>query len=83
MSNEPSPRLQPSASYGVIMRLQLPQEGCAFAAVARAIADAGAILAWRTSTMTGPSRRTSSPRTSTRSPMRCRTAANIQPAHIC
>ena len=44
MSNDPSRRLQPSASYSVTMRLHMPQEGAAFAAVARAIADAGAIL---------------------------------------
>ncbi|MGK2938929.1 MAG: NAD-dependent malic enzyme [Solirubrobacteraceae bacterium] len=44
MSNDPSPRLQPSASYSVTMRVHMPQEGAAFAAVARAVADAGAIL---------------------------------------
>jgi malate dehydrogenase (oxaloacetate-decarboxylating) len=39
-----APRLQPSASYSFTMRLRLPQEGAAFAAVARAIADAHATL---------------------------------------
>jgi malate dehydrogenase (oxaloacetate-decarboxylating) len=40
----PGPRLQPSASYSFTMRLHLPQEGGAFAAVAQAIAEAHAIL---------------------------------------
>jgi malate dehydrogenase (oxaloacetate-decarboxylating) len=40
----PGPRLQPSASYSFTMRLHLPQHGGTFAAVARAIADAQAML---------------------------------------
>jgi malate dehydrogenase (oxaloacetate-decarboxylating) len=40
----PASRLQPSASYSFTMRLHLPQQGGAFAAVARAIADAEAML---------------------------------------
>ena len=40
----PGPRLQPSASYSFTMRLHLPQQGGTFAAVARAIADAQAML---------------------------------------
>ena len=47
MSDEttrPVARLQPSASYSFTMRLHLPQRGGAFAGVARAIADAEALL---------------------------------------
>ncbi len=48
MSHEPqsapSPRLQPSASYSVTMRLHIPQQGGAFARVARAIGDTEAML---------------------------------------
>jgi malate dehydrogenase (oxaloacetate-decarboxylating) len=48
MSDEPShelaPRLQPSASYSFTMRLHMPQHGGAFARIARAIADAEAIV---------------------------------------
>jgi malate dehydrogenase (oxaloacetate-decarboxylating) len=47
MSHEntgPAARLQPSASYSFTMRLHLPQRGGAFAGVARAIADAEALL---------------------------------------
>jgi malate dehydrogenase (oxaloacetate-decarboxylating) len=40
----PAPRLQPSASYSFTMRLHMPQHGGAFALVARAIADAEALL---------------------------------------
>jgi malate dehydrogenase (oxaloacetate-decarboxylating) len=40
----PAPRLQPSASYSFTMRLHMPQQGGAFALVARAIADAEALL---------------------------------------
>jgi malate dehydrogenase (oxaloacetate-decarboxylating) len=39
-----APRLQPSASYSFTMRLHMPQQGGAFALVARAIADAEALL---------------------------------------
>jgi malate dehydrogenase (oxaloacetate-decarboxylating) len=42
--NPPPPRLQPSASYSFTMRLHMPQHGGAFAQVARAIADADAML---------------------------------------
>ena len=45
----PGPRLQPSASYSFTMRLHLPQEGGAFAAVAQAIAEAHASSARSTS----------------------------------
>jgi malate dehydrogenase (oxaloacetate-decarboxylating) len=44
MSAEPSNRPQPSASYSITMRLHLPQRPDSFAAVARALADAGAML---------------------------------------
>jgi malate dehydrogenase (oxaloacetate-decarboxylating) len=48
MSDEPSnvlaPRLQPSASYSFTMRLHMPQQGGAFARIARAISDAEAML---------------------------------------
>jgi malate dehydrogenase (oxaloacetate-decarboxylating) len=37
-------RLQPSASYSFTMRLRLPQQGSAFAAVAQAIAEAHGML---------------------------------------
>src|SRR5215217_8342749 len=37
-------RLQPSASYSFTMRLRLPQQGNAFAAVAHAIAETGGML---------------------------------------
>jgi malate dehydrogenase (oxaloacetate-decarboxylating) len=37
-------RLQPSASYSFTMRLRLPQQGSAFAAVAQAIAEADGML---------------------------------------
>src|SRR3954447_20946351 len=37
-------RLQPSASYSFTMRLRLPQQGNAFAAVAQAIAEAAGML---------------------------------------
>ena len=40
----PLPRLQPSASYSVTMRLHIPQQGGAFARVARAIDDTEAML---------------------------------------
>jgi malate dehydrogenase (oxaloacetate-decarboxylating) len=40
----PAARLQPSASYSFTMRLHMPQHGGAFASVARAIADAEAML---------------------------------------
>ena len=39
-----TPRLQPSASYSFTMRLHMPQHGGAFARIARAIADAEAML---------------------------------------
>src|SRR6266542_1526289 len=42
--NVPAPRLQPSASYSFTMRLHMSQQGGAFATVARAIADAEAML---------------------------------------
>ena len=42
--NELAPRLQPSASYSFTMRLHMPQQGGAFARIARAIADAEAML---------------------------------------
>ena len=42
-SNVVAPRLQPSASYSFTMRLHMPQGG-AFARIARAIADAEAML---------------------------------------
>jgi malate dehydrogenase (oxaloacetate-decarboxylating) len=38
------PHLQPSASYSVTMRLHMPQQGGAFARIARAIADTRAML---------------------------------------
>jgi malate dehydrogenase (oxaloacetate-decarboxylating) len=38
------PMIAPSASYGITMRLRLPQLAHAFANVARGIADAGAII---------------------------------------
>ena len=44
LSNVPVPRLQPSASYSFTMRLHTPQHGGAFARIARAIADAEAML---------------------------------------
>ena len=44
LSNVPVPRLQPSASYSFTMRLHMPQHGGAFARIARAIADAEAML---------------------------------------
>src|ERR1041384_3941540 len=37
-------RLQPSASYSFTMRLRLPQQGNAFAAVAQAIAESAGML---------------------------------------
>ena len=40
----PALRLQPSASYSFTMRLHMPQQGGAFARIARAIADAEAML---------------------------------------
>jgi malate dehydrogenase (oxaloacetate-decarboxylating) len=40
----PAARLQPSASYSFTMRLHMPQHGAAFASVARAVADADALL---------------------------------------
>jgi len=40
----PVARLQPSASYGITMRLHMPQRGGVFARIARAIADTEAIL---------------------------------------
>ncbi len=43
-SNVSAPRLQPSASYSFTMRLHMPQQGGAFARVARAIADTEAML---------------------------------------
>jgi malate dehydrogenase (oxaloacetate-decarboxylating) len=43
-SNVSARRLQPSASYSFTMRLHMPQQGGAFARVARAIADAEAML---------------------------------------
>ena len=43
-SNPTVPRLQPSASYSFTMRLHMPQQGGAFAGIARAVADAEAIL---------------------------------------
>jgi malate dehydrogenase (oxaloacetate-decarboxylating) len=39
-----TPRLQPSASYSFTMRLHMPQQGGAFARIARAIADTEAML---------------------------------------
>jgi malate dehydrogenase (oxaloacetate-decarboxylating) len=39
-----SPRLQPSASYSFTMRLHMPQRGGEFARIARAIAEADAML---------------------------------------
>ena len=39
-----APRLHPSASYSFTMRLHMPQQGGAFAAIAHAIADAEAML---------------------------------------
>jgi hypothetical protein len=39
-----TPRLQPSASCSFTLRLHMPQQGSAFARVARAIADAEAML---------------------------------------
>ena len=44
LSNIPVPPLQPSASYSFTMRLHMPQHGGAFARIARAIADAEAML---------------------------------------
>ena len=44
LSNVPVPRLQPSASYSFTMRLHMPPHGGAFARIARAIADAEAML---------------------------------------
>src|SRR5258708_23678264 len=44
MSVEPTRRRLPSASYSITMRLHLPQRPDSFAAVAHAIADAGAML---------------------------------------
>src|SRR5918996_1133992 len=43
-TTRPVARLQPSSSYSFTMRLHLPQRGGAFAGVARAIADAEALL---------------------------------------
>jgi malate dehydrogenase (oxaloacetate-decarboxylating) len=43
-SNVSARRLQPSASYSFTMRLHMPQHGGAFARIARAIADAEAML---------------------------------------
>ena len=43
-SNVSALRLQPSASYSFTMRLHMPQQGGAFARIARAIADAEAML---------------------------------------
>jgi malate dehydrogenase (oxaloacetate-decarboxylating) len=43
-SNVSARRLQPSASYSFTMRLHMPQQGGAFARIARAIADAEAML---------------------------------------
>ncbi len=43
-TNSPVPRLQPSASYSFTMRLHMPQQGGAFARIARAVADAEAML---------------------------------------
>jgi malate dehydrogenase (oxaloacetate-decarboxylating) len=43
-SNPTVPRLQPSASYSFTMRLHMPQQGGAFAGIARAVADAEAML---------------------------------------
>jgi malate dehydrogenase (oxaloacetate-decarboxylating) len=43
-SNASATRLQPSASYSFTMRLHMPQQGGAFARIARAIADAEAML---------------------------------------
>jgi malate dehydrogenase (oxaloacetate-decarboxylating) len=40
----PAARLQPSASYSFTMRVHMPQQGGVFARVARAIADAEAML---------------------------------------
>ena len=37
-------RLQPSASYSFTMRLRLPQQGNAFAAVAHAVAESAGLL---------------------------------------
>jgi hypothetical protein len=45
VSNVLAPGLQSSASYGFTMRLHMPQQGGAFARIARAIADAEAMLA--------------------------------------
>ena len=42
--NELAPRLQPSASYSFTMRLHMPQQGGEFARIARAVADAEAML---------------------------------------
>ena len=44
ISNVSALRLQPSASYSFTMRLHMPQQGGAFARIARAIADAEAML---------------------------------------
>ena len=48
MAAEPSsvstPRLQPSASYSVTMRLHMPAQGGEFAQIARTVADAEALL---------------------------------------
>jgi malate dehydrogenase (oxaloacetate-decarboxylating) len=40
----PGPRLQPSASYSFTMRVRMSQQGGAFAGIARAVADAEAVL---------------------------------------
>ena len=56
-SNVSALRLQPSASYSFTMRLHMPQQGGAFARIARAIADAeamlGAIHLWRRAVPSG------------------------------
>jgi malate dehydrogenase (oxaloacetate-decarboxylating) len=44
VSNVAARRVQPSASYSFTMRLHMPQQGGAFARIARAIADAEAML---------------------------------------
>ena len=44
IADAPAPRLSPSASYSFTMRLHMPQQGGAFARIARAIAAAEALL---------------------------------------